>query len=831
MTTVDTEKDQGLCDSTVCGQAPCADIHEIERAIRLLYPYDCVIEMRALKGARCGFYNNGEILIEDAAQAAQWANGVYVTLNPIRPDTDKLVNNSLSAGFSSATDTDIPRRELLLIDIDAERASNTNTTDAEHAAAIERARDIRFDLNEEGWPQPLLGDSGNGAHLLYRLPSLPNDEESRELIATILKELDARYSRDGLKVDKSVFNASRISKLYGTMTRKGPHSPERPQRMARILEAPESLEPISVDFLSALAASYVPEDDPPARRPQYTTSTKGFTMEEFIAKHDIRTRSKQSYRDGFRWQLDCPFNADHKAPDAVLFETRAGALGFKCSHDSCHGNRWENFRAIYEPRHNPARLAPMSAIPQIGEHDGPMVDLLIDGDEGFTDYGNATRIKMFARGSILWSVAEKSWYVWDGRRFEKNNGAANRLAQKTMLEFLRQALVAGVEEHRKFAIKSLDAKKLESALTLLKPHVEIKPNELDANRHLLNFLNGTVNLRTGVIQAHCQADRITRLIHHHYVPTATAPVFDSFLTEILPDFYKHIQVCIGYSLTGEVSAKVVFIAHGKTGNNGKTTLLDAIRNLAPEYSTKIMIDSLMVRQGGETNNSLSDLSDLKGARFANTSETESGQRLSEGKLKRITQGMGTIKSARKYENTFEFAETHKLWLDANHLPIIKGTDSAIWNRLYLIPFTVEISQSKIDRSLPMKLAAEAEGILAWAVAGAMEWYRVGLPKPEETREAVEDWKSEMDIVAPFIDARCIVSLGDASCWVKKPDIWEAYCQWAKSRADHTQLDKRSFFDYLESKGFTEAKKASGTIRAINFLTLKPVSLYAQRSAA
>src|SRR5207237_1228120 len=96
------------------------------------------------------------------------------------------------------------------------------------------------------------------------------------------------------------------------------------------------------------------------------------------------------------------------------------------------------------------------------------------------------------------------------------------------------------------------------------------------------------------------------------------------------------------------------------------------------------------------NNTNSDLANLCGARLAITSETEEGQRLSEAKLKRITQGMGTITAIRKYENPISFPETHKLWLDCNHQPVIRGVDDAIWNRLVIIPCTNRVSEEKID---------------------------------------------------------------------------------------------------------------------------------------
>lgn len=458
-----------------------------------------------------------------------------------------------------------------------------------------------------------------------------------------------------------------------------------------------------------------------------------------------------------------------------------------------------------------------------GEQNGAN-NLLFGGEHSFNDYGNAKRIMIYAGSRILYSSTERSFYVWDGRRFEKSNGAALKLAQSAMHEFQGQAIEAGAEDYRKFAGRSLDDKRTNSALASLKPHIEIIPADLDANRHLLNFLNGTVDLRTGVLREHRPADRITRLIHHNYVKSAACPVFHAMLGRIMPGLEKHLQKAFGYSLTGEVSEKVIFIAYGASGNNGKTTLLDAVRNLAPEYSAKILIDSLMLKHGGETNNSLSDLADLKGARFANTSETESGQRLSEGKLKRITQGMGTIKSVRKYENAVEFLETHKLWLDANHLPVIKGTDNAIWNRLHLLSFNVEIPQSEIDREMPTRLARESEGILAWIVEGARRWYREGLGKPPAITEAVTGWRKGIDTIGPFFNEMITRVPDEPRAWIEKQVLWNAYLDWTEDHEDRPQATRKEFLAYVAEKGIKEGRDPSGTkrvFREVRFIQVQP----------
>lgn len=174
-------------------------------------------------------------------------------------------------------------------------------------------------------------------------------------------------------------------------------------------------------------------------------------------------------------------------------------------------------------------------------------------------------------------------------------------------------------------------------------------------------------------------------------------------------------------------------------------MLSTIRHVVEEYSVLLQGDTLIVRQ--ESNNTQADLADLRGARFVQTSETEEGQRIAQGKLKRITQGMGKIKAVRKYENPIEFPDTHKLWIDTNRKPDIRDTDDkATFNRLHPIPFTVSISSEQIDKDLPAKLQAEAEGILAWLVEGARLWYQNGLGKPAEVEAAKDEWRAQMDQV-------------------------------------------------------------------------------------
>jgi putative DNA primase/helicase len=465
----------------------------------------------------------------------------------------------------------------------------------------------------------------------------------------------------------------------------------------------------------------------------------------------------------------------------------------------------------------PQRAGPQQNDPSgEGATCGDQVDLL---DYLPNDHGNACRLIALYGQDIRFCHALRKWLVWDGMRWAVDDtDRVRELAKRTMLEFLRQAIDkhAG-EQAEKFARGTLDARRISSLLSMAESQVFVRPIDLDTNPYLLNFQNGTVDLRTGRLREQDRCDFITKLIHHDYVPEASCLLWRSFLDRIMgggPDagevdldrasrLTEYLQRAFGYSLTGCTIEKTVFIVFGD-GNNGKSTMLSTFRQIVDEYATLLQCDSLMVRQ--ESNNTQADLADLRGARFVQTSEVEEGQRLAQGKLKRITQGMGKIKAVRQYENPVEFPETHKLWMDTNRKPNIKDADDkATFNRLHPIPFAVQIPKEQIDKEMPDKLLREAEGILAWAVEGARLWNESGLNKPSEVDAANDEWRSISDRIGRFIDERCLT--GDV-LRVAAAALYGEYRRWAEAGGERA-LTSTAFGLKLPDRGFAKKHTDKG----------------------
>ena len=155
----------------------------------------------------------------------QQGYNIYIIMNKIRPDF---------CGYA-AGDSDIELRRLLLLDIDRAKETKNPANDEELNASREIATKIHNFTDEIEWPKPHVVMSGNGYHLYYRMADFAPNKTTDDLIRKTLSNLSTVFSTTYVKVDTTVSNLSRITKVPGTIARKGTESPGRPYREARVL--------------------------------------------------------------------------------------------------------------------------------------------------------------------------------------------------------------------------------------------------------------------------------------------------------------------------------------------------------------------------------------------------------------------------------------------------------------------------------------------------------------------------------------------------------------------------------------------------------------------
>ncbi len=426
----------------------------------------------------------------------------------------------------------------------------------------------------------------------------------------------------------------------------------------------------------------------------------------------------------------------------------------------------------------------------------------------YTDTGNAERIVAQYGETIRYCYPWKKWVVYniDGGFWAiDNNGEIIKLAKKVVKKIYKEATTLSDSSERiklaKWAMKSEANHSLRAMVEVAQSEegISVDPEELDTNLWLLNCKNGTLDLQTGKLREHNKKDFITKTLPVEYDPDATCPTWISFLNRIMDGNQKLIsflQRALGYSLTGITREQCLFLLHG-TGANGKSTFLNTISFLLDDYAQTASFDSFILKRNNSNSN---DLARMRGKRFISAIEAEGEKRLAEVLIKQLTGG-DVITARFLFSEFFEFKPQLKLWLAANHKPVIKGTDHAIWRRIHTIPFNVTIPESEQDDTLDEKLKAELSGILAWMVQGCLEWQRIGLQPPDEVKAATNDYRNEMDDIGTFLEECCILV---PSVKVAKADLYDAYKKWCEENGE-TPLTQKKFGGRLTERGVSEGR--------------------------
>jgi len=345
-------------------------------ALEALFEPTDVIELRAFhKGKKrtdAGYFDfeHREALADAAIRLNAQGAAVYVTLNRIDPQLmGRYCNRVENYATATVTDANVTRRRWLLIDLDPVRPKDTSATDEQLATAKEQAKACYQALKAKGWPEPLAGESGNGWHLLYPL-DLPNNTAGRDLVKGALAGLAQQFDTESVKVDQSVFNAGRITKLYGTVATKGDHTPLAPWRVSRLALTPGREAVVSTEQLEALNLVNAETVRSLRTRPQQG----GFNLPDFIARLGISYEVDQ-HEGSDRYKLaHCPFNPEHGKGEAAIFQRAGGALGFKCQHNSCADKGWQDLRTLVDGPRESRERGPKGASPQavgIGDYNWP----------------------------------------------------------------------------------------------------------------------------------------------------------------------------------------------------------------------------------------------------------------------------------------------------------------------------------------------------------------------------------------------------------------------------------------------------------------------------
>jgi len=304
------------------------------------------------------------------------------------------------------------------------------------------------------------------------------------------------------------------------------------------------------------------------------------------------------------------------------------------------------------------------------------------------------------------------------------------------------------------ADRSQSSARINACEKLARGLMTVPHEQFDQKPHLLNVLNGTIDLRSGTLSPHDPSDMLTQIAPVQFDESATCPRFDEFLSKFClgrRDLVGYVLQTLGYACTGYACARNLHLLLG-SGDNGKSRLLETIMSdvlgLSVEggYAFKLPPASLHRRRADRPR---FDIANLNRVRFAWGSENMDAA-LDYELIKEIT-GDETIEARRIWRDFMPIRPTWTILVATNHMPDIPE-DEAVRRRLVVIPCEYKVYETAnkaeketgdstrvIDPSLGSVLRCEASGILLRLVLGAVAFWRAGMRLPESVtvREAGE----------------------------------------------------------------------------------------------
>lgn len=425
----------------------------------------------------------------------------------------------------------------------------------------------------------------------------------------------------------------------------------------------------------------------------------------------------------------------------------------------------------------------------------------------------------------------KSWYTYDGGRWQKDVGSL--LVSSKIKEFVRlMALYCGEipdEEKRKqymgFVSKMGDRRFRDRMMKDAADSMTIAAAEFDTHPYLINCKNGTYDLETMTFREHDWKDFLTMQTNFDYtMQEVTCPRWEQFIKEVTQDNKDkadYLQRALGYSILGTGKEECMFILHGKTTRNGKSTMLDAIQHLLGDYSTVAPVE-LICRNERQKNAEAANpvLARLKGKRMVTMSESDTAGKLDEATIKQYTGGED-ITARELYQSAITFKPQFTMWLSCNDLPAVKDKSLFASDRVRVIEFNRHFSDEEQDKGLKdyFETPEAMKGIFTWLVTGYFKYRRFGLKMCDDMKKVIKQYEKDNDLVLQFLEEKCE---GTDEGYTKAKTLYDNYKIWCKSNGYYVCSMKKFNAELTTHPKWYHEKSLIAGVTVYHGLALKAV---------
>ncbi len=289
------------------------------------------VELRHLGGRhpQAGLFDDYDSLVESVYRLMEAQGDLYITLNK----TNLTPTNAM--GHTGVRNKDITRILRIPFDFDPVRQSGTASTDEQLLLAEQSMLVLKEQLKAHGWPEPLIGMSGNGYHLQYRT-DFAVTEESISMMKRLYDGLKGAFSTERVVFDSTVKSAGQVFRLYGTVNRKGDNKSLWRKTHCTI---PEPWEKVTLNQIFEISEVFKPVVIPFTRPGSISGSGCGdYNKLDIVSWFQAHGAYRHFISDN-KHSVLCPFNPEHGHRDeTIIFEPDGGWAGFHCPHDGCQSN-------------------------------------------------------------------------------------------------------------------------------------------------------------------------------------------------------------------------------------------------------------------------------------------------------------------------------------------------------------------------------------------------------------------------------------------------------------------------------------------------------------
>jgi putative DNA primase/helicase len=765
------------------------------------------LEVRILKtpkGTISGYFSTLDAAVcavEKADADLKGSSTFYATLNPVTHEVHARAANRLKPFAEYTTkDAEILRRSYLLLDFDPVRPAGVSSTETELALALARRDEIVAWLTgTQDWPAPLRAMSGNGGHALYRI-DLPNDNAARDLVRGCLDVLSRQFATPAVAIDRTVFNAARICKLYGTIARKGDPTPDRPHRRAEIEERP-ALHVVTLEQLQALAAQrprMAADACSQPSRAQAFASPRLDMREEF----DRRGWYRQPLTNG-KHAVQCPWSHEHSGnsgvSETVIFEPgeAEGLWGFKCQHEHCAHRTirdvWERVRPpagrrrstvppatsteraptpTGGPTDEPAPVDDTTAV-RAGDADGPIPLGARDPETGRlvlsprrtlpTADAYVRAFHHHPEGRLLHGYAG-SLFEWRDNRYGELEVAAISCRLQT---WLHTALRYIVVDRRAGTLRLTDFESnpstVNQALDSIRAFVHLPatigaPSWLDDRVHppaleILACRSMNVHIPSGEVLPATPRLFTTHALDFDYDRQARPPVewlaFLEQLWETDRDAIGLLQEWCGYCLIPNTCQQKMLLLVGPR-RSGKGTIGRILRRLVGAANVVGPTTSSLAGAFGLQPLIGKSLAIVSDARFTGDHVATVVERLL------CISGEDALTIDRKFLGAVTMKLSTRFVFLTNELPRLNDASTALAGRFLILRLTRSFYDQE-DPTLTERLSQELPGILLWAIDGWTRLQQRGhFVQPTSAADAMQQLEDLASPIRPFVRECCTI---------------------------------------------------------------------------